>query len=340
MVSLPQIKSLMLQATKLLKGAALADRIEINGVPCFVLSKDPVPEVVAALKRESRRPQKVVSRLSTINESQVSDSPDKSRRLPRKFAGAGGRYRQRDVILHITGGGFFAHTIATDVPYLLDWSATCGAVVVCPEYALLPEHCFPVALTQVHQVYSALLNGDAVADLGFEVDKVIVTGESAGGNLAAALCTKIGSEITKLEDEEPSSVGSAEFDDGVPKMPAGMMLSCAALNLSLELSLSRAIGSQDPVLPSGLISAISDAYLPVEKGFSKEDPLASPFFASDKILQLFPPTLLFAGSTDPLLDDSVHFNERLLCLGVASELRAAHNMPRKCIVHDPWYQFH
>jgi acetyl esterase/lipase len=103
------------------------------------------------------------------------------------------------------------------------------------------------------------------------------------------------------------------------------MLSCAALNLSLELSHSRVVGTQDPVLPSGLISAISDAYLP--PGRSKQDPLASPFFAPDSVLRLFPPVLLFAGSNDPLLDDSVFFNERLRCLGVDSELRAAHNMP-------------
>lgn len=102
-------------------------------------------------------------------------------------------------------------------------------------------------------------------------------------------------------------------------------LSCAALNLSLELSYSRVLGTQDPVLPSGLISAISDAYVP--SNFSKQDPLASPFFAPDSVLQIFPPTLLFAGSNDPLLDDSVLFNERLRCLGVSSELRAVPNMP-------------
>ena len=108
-------------------------------------------------------------------------------------------------------------------------------------------------------------------------------------------------------------------------MPDGIMLSCAALNLSLEMSHSRIIGTEDPVLPSGLISAISDAYLP--ESFSKKDPLASPFYASDAVLAQFPPALLFAGSNDPLLDDSVTFNERLRCCGVESELRAAHNIP-------------
>lgn len=43
MVSLPAIKQLSLQASRLFKGAAIAERITIAGVPCFVLSRDPSP---------------------------------------------------------------------------------------------------------------------------------------------------------------------------------------------------------------------------------------------------------------------------------------------------------
>jgi acetyl esterase/lipase len=105
------------------------------------------------------------------------------------------------------------------------------------------------------------------------------------------------------------------------------MLSCAVLNLSLELSHSRVLGTEDPVLPSGVISAISDAYVPLSLGISKKHMLASPFYAPDSILSRFPPTLLFASSNDPLLDDSVAFNQRLTSNGVESELRAVQNMP-------------
>lgn len=111
MVSLPAIKNLMLQASRLLKGAAVADRVEIDGVSCFILSRDPAPELVAALKRQQRRKTTMRPRLSTINESK--ESIPQSSKVPKKFAGTGGRYRQRDVIFHLTGGGFFAHTIAS-----------------------------------------------------------------------------------------------------------------------------------------------------------------------------------------------------------------------------------
>jgi acetyl esterase/lipase len=340
MVSLPSVKNLSLQASRLLKGAAVADRIEICGVPCFVLSREPAPELAAAIKRNRRMHQrrKPIATLSTIDELEEEESPSthNSSCCRRPFARSSGtRYRQRDVIFHLTGGGFFAHIIASDLPYLLDWSAKTGAVVICPEYALLPEHTFPFALHQVERVYQALVSDEAVTALGFETNTIVVTGESAGGNLAAALCVKIGTAAaTSAVDDDAVliSSGSPPIETTTTKtkrvpMPDALMLSCPVLNLSLELSLSRVAGTNDPVLPSGLLTAISDAYLPPELGIGKREPLASPLFASDQVLSHFPPTLLFASSQDPVLDDAVVFNQRLRSLGVDSDLFAANNMP-------------
>lgn len=49
MVSLPAIKQLSLKASRLLKGAAIAERVTIAGVPCFVLSRDPIPGTFVSL---------------------------------------------------------------------------------------------------------------------------------------------------------------------------------------------------------------------------------------------------------------------------------------------------
>eukprot|EP00536_Pseudo-nitzschia_multiseries_P000641 jgi/Psemu1/300242/fgenesh1_kg.8_\ len=340
MVSLPVLKDLMLQASRIIKGASLADRIVLCGVPCFILSKDPAPELAAVLQRQVKeRPGDLMmslSRLSTIAETEIH-VPTEERIFDRKsFVGSKGQSRQRDVILHLTGGGFFAHTIASDLPYLLDWSSSTGSVVICPEYSLLPENQFPSQLNQVATMYAALVNGDI--DLGFDTNSIIVTGESAGGNLAAALCVKLAMQNIEAEREEESlkdissqsstplvnKVG-APSRDRLERMPDAIMLSCPALNLTTELSHSRVIGTEDPVLPSALISAISQAYVP--PCFDTKDPLVSPFFASDEVLRRFPPALVFASSMDPLLDDSVVFNERLRVLGVDSELMAVHNVP-------------
>ncbi|OEU16636.1 Abhydrolase_3-domain-containing protein [Fragilariopsis cylindrus CCMP1102] len=141
----------------------------------------------------------------------------------------------------------------------------------------------------------------------------------------------IGAETEDVDIDDSSSSSSSSpipIDNSTEKlhrMPDAIMLSCPALNLTTELSHSRVVGTEDPVLPNALISAISDAYLP--PGFNKKDPLASPHYAPDSVLRRFPPTLLFASSKDPLLDDSVTFNERLSVLGVDSELMAVNNVP-------------
>lgn len=353
MVSLPAVKNLSLQASKILKGAAVADRIEICGVRCFVLSSDPAPELAAAIKRNRRMHQrrKPIATLSTIDE-QTEHTPQTTCSSKPFARSSSRRYRQRDVIFHLTGGGFFAHIHSTDLPYLLDWSSATGAVVICPEYALLPEHTFPTALHQVEEIYQALVSNAVVSVLGFETSRIVVTGESAGGNLAASLCAmlcmdRIGQQrfqqpevgveqedVTTDHDSNRDEMNALETSFEMEatsscfvRLPDALMLSCPVLNLSLEMSHSRVVGTDDPVLPSGLISAISDAYLPKMLGVSKKDPLASPFYASDAILRLFPPTLLFASSNDPLLDDSVVFNQRLRSHGVDSDLIAAHNLP-------------
>jgi acetyl esterase/lipase len=133
MVSLPALKSLMLQASRLMKGAAVADRILLCGVSCIILSKDPVPELAATLQPGAKRRPSQLSKLSTIGETEVHENEEEMTFGKKSFVGRCGEYRQRDVILHLTGGGFFAHTIASDLPFLMEWSARTGAVVICPE---------------------------------------------------------------------------------------------------------------------------------------------------------------------------------------------------------------
>ncbi len=304
-----------------------------------------------AIKRYRRQQERQHSNLSTILEYEEFSHTQRAVNL--------NEYPRKDVIFHLTGGGFFAHTIAGDVPYLLDWSFATSAIVICPEYALLPEHPFPAAIDEITRVYASLVNGNAASLLGFQVNKIIVTGESTGGNLAAALCVKLCldglvdvetltverrflqarddtisfseplSPNSTMSDNEESSQGEDSFCEespGMIRLPNALMLCCPALNLSLDLSPSRVL-TKDAVLPSSLISTISDAYVPSRLNISKSNPIVSPYFSPDEILRIFPPTLLYASSEDPLLDDSVHFNTRLRANGVECDLRAAQNVP-------------
>ncbi|RQS06299.1 alpha/beta hydrolase [Burkholderia sp. Bp8998] len=87
--------------------------------------------------------------------------------------------------LHIHGGGYIMGSpemgLATDAAYALEL----GATVVSVDYRLAPENPHPGPL---EDCYAALtwLNAEAEA-LGVDRDRIVVTGESAGGGLAAAL---------------------------------------------------------------------------------------------------------------------------------------------------------
>lgn len=286
--------------------------------------------MASALRRFHRQQKREDSRLGTIHETASNH--------PSAITIKG--FQKRDIILHLTGGGFFAHTIAGDLPYLLDWSASTKAVIVVPEYSLFP-HKYPDAIKEVTQIYRALRSGQAATLLGFQADRIVVSGESVGGNLAAALCVSLvldhkEDEIAQLfvsdladtygfSESERSSAGEDDSREMVElDIPDALLLCCPALNLSPDLTPSRIDGANDPVLPSAVISTISASYL---GGCSTSDPVASPYYASDSILRNFPATLIFTSSEDPLLDDSVSFNSRLRSVGVESSLRAVHDLP-------------
>mmetsp|Transcript_9798 Transcript_9798/g.20592 ORF Transcript_9798/g.20592 Transcript_9798/m.20592 type:complete len:933 (+) Transcript_9798:119-2917(+) len=338
-VSLTAVKRASLEATRILKGAAIADRIDIFGVSCFILSRNPFPKLTTALRKIHRQE-------SFANEVKLSTIHEQSLVHPRYNNGE--VFDKKDIILHLSGGGFFAHTIASDLPYLLDWSAATNAVVIIPEYSLLPHHKFPDALVEVARLYKSLRFGYAATILGFQPDRIVVSGESVGGNLAFALCVGItmgdyGDSIFhdhllsgRSDREDPVSDDEVETSDELiyhesflakANLPDALLVCCPVLNMTLDSTPSRILGANDPVLPSGLVRAISNSYLPNEGAVSKAHPLVSPYFAPDSVLSTFPPVLIFTSYEDPFLDDSVNFNARLKRAGVNSSLRAVHEMP-------------
>jgi hormone-sensitive lipase len=69
--------------------------------------------------------------------------------------------------------------------YLKQWAKDTGAVIFSVDYRLAPEYPFPIAFQECYFAYTwALAN---CHKLGTTAEKVIVIGDSAGGNLAAAI---------------------------------------------------------------------------------------------------------------------------------------------------------
>jgi acetyl esterase/lipase len=89
--------------------------------------------------------------------------------------------QSKGVILHIHGGGFALGSATSSVGFASDLArkACMGAITV--DYRLAPEHPYPAAPHDVTAAYQALLEGHSAGA------PIVVSGESAGGNLALEL---------------------------------------------------------------------------------------------------------------------------------------------------------
>lgn len=64
-------------------------------------------------------------------------------------------------------------------------------VVLSIDYSLSPEAKFPVALEECYSVVSYVSSSETAAKLSVDPKRVVVGGDSAGGNLATAIACKM-----------------------------------------------------------------------------------------------------------------------------------------------------
>lgn len=118
--------------------------------------------------------------------------------------------------------------------YTRRWANETGIPIFSIDYRLAPEHPYPAGLNDVWQAYYWIVN-NCTKYFGIKPEKILVSGDSAGGNLTIAL--------TMLCIEKHFRVP----DFIVPIYPA-MNLSLRNFSPSLILSLD------DFILPSGFLN--------------------------------------------------------------------------------------
>ncbi|RQG96597.1 alpha/beta hydrolase [Natrarchaeobius chitinivorans] len=91
---------------------------------------------------------------------------------------------RRPVVLYFHGGGWVLGGIDTHDETCRKLAADSGYPVVSVEYGLAPEHPFPDGLEDCYAALEWL--ADAAPNLGADPDRIVLAGDSAGGNLAAA----------------------------------------------------------------------------------------------------------------------------------------------------------
>jgi hormone-sensitive lipase len=217
------------------------------------------------------------------------------------------------IIIHIHGGGFVSGSSGSHRTYLYRWAKSLNRIIFSIDYRLAPEYTYPACLDDCWQAYNWIINYSEPL-LGIKTNKIILTGDSAGGNLAMALTLR----AIKM---------------GV-RVPDGCMLSYPALNLFPKIfSPSYFLALEDMVLPSNMLKLVIKAYVS-EEFDPKIDPFLSPLRASDELLAKLPPIRIVTGTKDPLHDDNWRFLQRMQGLNKDIKMLVYENMPHGFLQFD------
>src|SRR5690242_21893871 len=99
--------------------------------------------------------------------------------------------RPGEAILHLHGGWFNFGSAKADRHLVGHIAARAGARAFIPDYRLAPEHPFPAATDDVLACYQGLAERD--------VHRIALTGDSAGGNLALVLASRVTGEAASIK---------------------------------------------------------------------------------------------------------------------------------------------
>lgn len=197
--------------------------------------------------------------------------------------------RRAGVILYLHGGGYTCGDLDYAKGFASTLAAECGVRVFCAAYRLAPETPFPGAVDDAEESYNYLISK------GYDPGHICLCGESAGGGLIYALCLRL------------KARGAA--------LPCGLVAISPWVDLTLSGESYETNRENDPSLTEELLRFYAQCYTPDLK-----NPLVSPLFAE---LDGLPPSLIFAGGDEILLDDAKRLDAKLKAFGCKSSLIVA-----------------
>lgn len=193
------------------------------------------------------------------------------------------------VLVYFHGGGWTMGSPKTHLRLGREFAAA-GYVTINVDYRRAPKHRFPAAFEDCF--FATQWAVEHAAQYGGDVQRLAVGGDSAGGNLAAAVIA----ESTKK---------------GGPKISVGVLLYGV-------FDYHKALGGLETTGPS------TQFYLPEDQYEAlRGDHRVSPFYGCEK----FPPCYIGVGTKDPLLPESLALAEKLKQLGIAYDLHVVEGAP-------------
>ncbi|SCM78491.1 Lipolytic enzyme [uncultured Pleomorphomonas sp.] len=207
-------------------------------------------------------------------------------------------------IVYIHGGGWVLCSLDTHDNICRNLAASVGAVVVSIDYRMAPEHRFPVAsddcLAAVRWV------AGHASGLGIDPARLILGGDSAGGNLSAVTALRI-------------------RDEGGPALAGEMLLYPVTDDIAAghpsygEFADGFGLTADD-------MAWFWDHYVPdpAERGHPHASPLRAESLAG------LPPTLLLTAGCDVLRDEGEAYAGRLAAVGVTLDFRRYEGLHHGC----------
>ena len=166
-----------------------------------------------------------------------------------------------------------------------------GHAVLAVDYRLAPEHKFPAAFDDCVTALQWAYNN--AASLGIDNTRMAVGGDSAGGNLAAAVAL---TEVVPLKFQ---------------------MLIYPAVDMRME-SPSINENANAPILTKSVMTWFVDHYM--NSDADRINMSASPIVASDELLKRMPPAMVVTAQFDPLRDEGEAYGKRLVENGVSATI--------------------
>ncbi|MGO1543574.1 MAG: alpha/beta hydrolase [Gulosibacter sp.] len=211
--------------------------------------------------------------------------------------------RGDDVLLFFHGGGWVTGDIDTYTAACVAMADLTGCTVASVNYRLAPEYPFPAGLDDCYSLTKRLLNEPERAGLK-DVRNLVLIGDSAGGNLAAAVSLKLRDESHHGVDRQILLYPVTHWDHDPETSPFDSV---------------REHG-EDLRLTNAEVDDYFDLYVPdAEK---RQDPLVSPLESTDLANQ--PKTLVVTADWDLLRDEGEAYGEALADAGNAVQV---HRVP-------------
>ncbi|HNZ83448.1 MAG TPA: alpha/beta hydrolase [Sedimentibacter sp.] len=189
------------------------------------------------------------------------------------------------VLLFFHGGGWVTGNIDSYNKVCINIARLTDCKVVSVDYRLAPENPFPAGLEDCYNAAKAFITNDVIND-----KEVILIGDSAGGNLAAAL-SLLAKERKEFAVNKQILIYPSTYNDHTDKSPFKSVME----------------NGTDYLLTSKRIRDYMDLYK------SREEDVYSPYFAPllSNDLSMQPRTLIITAEYDPLRDEGEEYGRKL-----------------------------